>query len=383
MLHFPADVREAVVKRIREYVDISADNILLSSNHTHTGGPISPAPTPDSIRDDVYTDMLIRAIADCVVLAHQRLEDSSLSFGVGEVKGISFNRNYKIKNGTPTTNPGRKRTDILGPLAEIDYELPVLFIKDLEGKPTGSLTCFACHQDCVGGTEYTGDYSSVLSAELKKKYGNDFVSVFMAGTCGNINHIDVSRENDEPDHYKKMGKALAAEAIRVIEKSEPVQGEEIAGRLGMLTIDRAYIEPSVIKNAEHIVETIPEKKGVKIAADDTDPDQYNLAMSKRLLEFINQADEYDAPVQVIRICDIGIYALAGEIFCQFGMEIKEKSPAARNIVATNSNASIGYVPTEDSFYPTIYESKPGSNKISKTGGRLITDEALRLASEIF
>lgn len=384
ILHFPLDIREAVVKRICGSIDIKPENIMLTANHTHTGGPVTQIPDPDrGIRDSAYTDILIRSIADCVVLAYQRLSESRFKFGMGTVKGISFNRDYLIKNKTPATNPKRTSPDIIGPMTEIDYELPVLFVTDTEGNPKGSLTCFACHQDCVGGTEYSGDFSSVLSKELKKEYGGDFVSVFLAGTCGNINHIDVSREKDEPGHYIKMGKALADEAKRVIAESRPLSGENVGGRLSVLSIERAFVDPAGIEKAEYLVKTIPEKTGVKIAADDTDPDQYNRAMAKRLLDFVNTADRYDVPVQAVRICDLAVFAFPGEIFCQFGMELKEKSPAPLNIVATNANAATGYVPTEDSFYPTVYEARPGSNKLAKTGGRQMTDEALRLAAQLF
>ena len=59
-------------------------------------------------------------------------------------------------------------------------------------KPVGSLTVFAVHADTVGGTEYSADYSGQLAAELRREFGDNFTSVFGLGTCGDINHIDVS-----------------------------------------------------------------------------------------------------------------------------------------------------------------------------------------------
>ena len=101
--------------------------------------------------------------------------------------------------------------EIVRAAGPIDPDLPfLLFLKDKT--PVGSLTVFALHADTVGGTEYSADYPGQLAAELRRTFGDRFTSVFATGTCGDINHIDVSgrrrydarylgRKNDpEPGH---------------------------------------------------------------------------------------------------------------------------------------------------------------------------------------
>ena len=90
----------------------------------------------------------------------------------------------------------------------IDTELPVIFIKNSDGTPKGAIYAFACHQDCVGGLHYSGDFSSEVSKQMKKTYGEDFVTVFFEGTAGNINHFNVNTAEDAPDHYRKMGRKI-------------------------------------------------------------------------------------------------------------------------------------------------------------------------------
>ena len=121
--------------------------------------------------------VVAKLIADCAILAHRRLKECSVSFGKGEVDGISFCRDYYMKNTTPQTNPPRTSPEIDRTTAETDNELPLLFVKDSDGNPLGVLVSFACHPDCVSGEKYTGDYISVLAKQLKKAYGEDFVTV--------------------------------------------------------------------------------------------------------------------------------------------------------------------------------------------------------------
>ena len=92
-LHIPYDVRLTIVERIEEYTGIKPENVIIGATHTHTGIPITKEPeTPG--RDQAYIDVFARHMADCVILAHQQLKESELSFGIGEVNGISFNRNF-------------------------------------------------------------------------------------------------------------------------------------------------------------------------------------------------------------------------------------------------------------------------------------------------
>ena len=380
-INIPNDFREIITKRVEEYTGISPENILLSANHTHTGIPRKDRNT--TVEEREYLNIMLSLVADCIILAYKRLVETNLTFGIGEVNGISFVRNYYMKNSTPTTNPGRLNPNIEKAVADIDPDLPVLFFKSSCGKPLGALICFACHQDCVGGTEYSGDFSSVLTKEMKKLFGEDFVTLFMAGTCGNINHFDVSSAEDAPDHYVMMGKVLFGEAQKAIAQSKPVEGEEIVSKLEYIKINRTFIEPEVIEKAKHIVATVKPIEGIKIAADGTDPDQYNLAMSKKLLKFLEQPESYDVPVQVIRIGDFLLYGFPTEIFCQFGMMVKESSPTRKNMVASLCNGSFGYVPTRDMFYPTIYESKPGANILEREAGYIMVEQLNKMAKEVF
>ncbi|MEZ6048910.1 MAG: hypothetical protein R3C11_25690 [Planctomycetaceae bacterium] len=46
------------------------------------------------------------------------------------------------------------------------------------------------HLDTLGGIGHSADYPYYLQQTFEK-YGDDFVSVFGIGTCGDINHINV------------------------------------------------------------------------------------------------------------------------------------------------------------------------------------------------
>ena len=219
-LHPIGWVCEEIAKRIENYTGIPRENVMIGFIHTHTGLPFGrggiPFENDEIVADSIkgYMDVFTRLVADCAILANLRLQKCTASFGKGEVKGISFVRDYFMKNGTPQTNPPRTSPDIEGPVVEADYDVPVLFVKDETGTPKGAILGFACHADCVSGDKFSGDYVSVLSKELKKAYGEDFVSVFLLGCCGNINHFDVATD------FNQTGYDIYAEFFREAIKSE-------------------------------------------------------------------------------------------------------------------------------------------------------------------
>lgn len=375
------EIVSLITDRIAEYTGIPRSNVLLAYTHTHTGTPRIGFNDDEKIakNQEAYHTVMSKLVADCAILAFKRLKKCTIHFGKGEVEGISFCRNYFMKNSTPRTNPPRTSPEIEGPCAETDNELPVLLAKDENGAPMGAIVSFACHPDCVGIDEYSGDYISILAKQLKKAYGEEFVTVFLLGCCGNINHFDVSKASDAPDHYVMMGQKIAGETIKTAAFAEALKNGGLKTAFEILTLNRRAVSEEEIAEARHVIETIKPIPGIKIAADGTAPDQYRLMMSKALMKFLeNTPEKIDVPLQVISIGEVKIYAFPSEIFCYFGQYVKEQD-GGKCMVATLCNAAYGYIPTEDMHYDTIYEVRPSSNRLQKDAGYIMSEKLLQMA----
>ncbi len=382
------NLQKKVAARVEKYTGIKEENLVVAAIHTHTGFPFVTGNIEDEdplVREDQegYFAVVSNLIADCVILAYKRLEESTLSFGSGEVHGISFCRDYFMKNGTPRTNPPRCDENIEGQVTEIDPQLPVLFVKDKNGNPTGALISFGCHLDCVDGTELSGDYASILSKELKKVYGQDFVTVFLMSCSGNVNHFDVTRKSDPADHYVMMGKYIAGEALKVIARAEEIKDDTVKVAAKWLKIPRREISQQMVDEAKHIIATVKMDTNVKLAADGTAKDQYELAMAKKLIMVYEGPEFFDLLVQAIRIGDFTLFTMPGEPYLQFGKMIKENAPTDKYMVGTLCNRGPGYMPTRDIFYEGIYPARIGSNRLHSEAGYMISDELIKMAKSIF
>jgi neutral ceramidase len=182
---------------------IPAANIAITGTHTHTGPLFSGERArvfseqaaakfgADPLAAVKYPEMLRDRLVEVIVSANAGVSPASLEFVLATEDRVSFNRRFHMKDGTVVMNPGISNPNVIRAAGPIDPDLPfVLITKD--NQPVGSLTVFALHLDTVGGTEYSADYPGHLAYELRREFGEKFISVFGTGTCGDINHIDVS-----------------------------------------------------------------------------------------------------------------------------------------------------------------------------------------------
>ena len=365
-------IHKIITDRISQYTPIPPKSVCISSNHTHYGAPISSDPSCGGKADEAYLDVFLRLVADAVILAYRHLEDSVAKFTFSQLDSISFNRNFITESGKIVTH-GRNRTDVKEPLDDIDPDLPVLFFEK-EGKPLGAIINFACHQCCLGklGHGYSGDYSSILSKKLKEKYGQDFVSLFVLGACGDINHVNPDASVPIPDdQYRKMGNILAQTVIASMDNAQSVP-DNIKTIFDTVEIKRRPINRDIVR------ETV--NKWFSNSS--------STMRSRNILHYEathNNVESDILPVQSILIGDVLISVLPGEIYNAYGKYIKQNSPYKRNMIAENCNEYCGYIPTQKAFceQSDLYEiSLCGHSCHVPEAGTILADKALELAKNI-
>lgn len=367
----PEEMHEIVTKRIYEYTCISPESVCITSNHTHRGAPVSDSPELNLYADKPYTDVFFRLTADAVILAYKRLKEAKLYFAVDEVHGIAFNRNSVLEDGTYRTNYFGPRK---GTLAGIDPTLTVIKV-EIDDRPVGAIVNYALHQDTAEPiTGYTGDYASVISDKLKEEYGNDFVTVFALGTCGDINHHNYDEKSKGIDKlyaHLEIGEIIAGKAIYAMNNALPIFGD-ISVAKQKITVKKRLTNDE--KATEAIKKLIENK--TRAFFDIRNIIYYNS---------VNITEDYDMYIQVIKIGDVCIYCLPGEIYVNWGLMLKEKSPFSKNILIENCNSFLGYVPTVEAFddCSNLYEIVLCCHScLVPEAGQTIVDKAIDIAKTL-
>ena len=334
----PPEMHDIVTKRITEYTGIPAECVCLTANHTHLGAPICDSPEIDCFADAAYRDVCFRLCADAVTLAYQRLDEVEISFGTSQASGYSFCRDCELLDGTSYFGKVKRILD------EPDEEFPVMLFTR-EGKTIGAISSIALHQCTVKDiTGYSGDYSSILSKRLKERYGEEFVSLFLIGPCGDVNHNPHDPKKIKAGH-RELGNAFAdffavsaAAAAPIGEGGVSVRKEAV--RVACRSSD---MTPEARAKLKHFLESTPDFR------------------ARNMLHYVShkRPDSKELYVQCFRIGDVLIACLPGEVYTAFGRRIKAASPFAHTIVVENCNSYCGYIPTPECFDPLhddLYET---------------------------
>ena len=158
--------------------------------------------------------------------ANKDLFPVNIEVGVGDQKGISYNRRYFMKNGEVIFNPGPLNPDIVRPAGPIDSDVGILMLCNLKSKKIlGGLTIFAMHADTFGGTQISADYPYYLEQTLKTKFGTNFISAFAIGPSGDINHININKDEPiySPANTQRLGMKLGQTVIDLVPKLKLVE----------------------------------------------------------------------------------------------------------------------------------------------------------------
>ncbi|MFC3767489.1 neutral/alkaline non-lysosomal ceramidase N-terminal domain-containing protein [Paenibacillus sp. GCM10012303] len=357
--------------RVYELTGIAQSQVMISTTHTHTGPPVRPG-FNSSVNPDYLSDLVDKA-ADAAKLAYNNRKHARIGFGTGIVDHISFNRRFFMKDGSVKTNPGKRNPLIEKPAGPIDPEVSVMRIDALDGEPIGMVSNFACHTDCVSGTEYSADYPGELSKTIKKMLGEHAVSLFMLGACGNINHTDVSGQTHyEPFYYKKMGRILAYEALKVREKSETTDQLTVRVKSELLRLENRKPTNQQCKLAQEAL--LNESSGI-----------VEKAFARQLMKVEESKETHsELEIQAVRLGDRAVVGLPAEIFVEFGLEIKAIAPFRAVFINELCNGANGYVCTREAYTQGGYEPRlTNGSKLPENAGEIMTGKLLQLLNSFW
>jgi neutral/alkaline ceramidase-like enzyme len=375
LLGVPQSLTREVRARAAARTGIPAANIAITATHTHTG-PLFSGERARIFSDQAtakygsdplarinYVERLRDRLVDVIVAANADVSPATLELVGAHEDRLSFNRRYHLNDRTVATNPGILNPKIVGPAGPIDPDLPFLLISK-EKTPVGSLTVFAMHLDTVGGTEYSADYAGQLASELRREFGDKFVSVFGTGTCGDINHIDVS--GTRRYSARLIGEQLAVSVLSMRSK-EPVVDAALGAGSARLTLPLRKVS-----DAQRAAARV---NAPKIGTSDLP--FLTQVETVTALDLSSRGATLEEEVQVVRLNrDTAIVLLPGEIFVELGLAIKQASPFKHTVIIELSNDNPAYIPTEKAFTEGGYETV--NSRIEPGGGERLVTEALRL-----
>lgn len=296
---------------IEKETGIERGNILLTAAHNH-GGPVTGAYKDTTDKGKLnYMGIVQQKIVQIIVLALQNLQPISIGYGKGTCS-MNINRRARFADGSMWL--GRN------PEGSCDHDVSVVRVDDMNKKPIAVFINWPCH-GTVGGsknTQITGDWPGSTARYVEKVLGNNVIAAVTAGASGNINPI--YGPNDKFEDIDAIGMLVGEEIVNVFNEIKTSSGGSI----------------SCIKKTVS-------GKGKK---------QYDSRFPNQELQ---SGNDVDINLSVLRVGDILIAGISGELFTEIGMDIKTKSALKNTIVVTHCNGNSGYLCTDEAYPLGGYE----------------------------
>jgi hypothetical protein len=394
MCMIPREVMDQAKAFVHDETGLPVENILISATHTHE------APTAAGVfqsePDPAYPPFLARRIADGIRRATNNLEPARIGWGVGKEPTQVFNRRWFMKPGfrlddpfglgtdKVRMNPPVESEDLDRPAGPTDPDVSIVAVQAKDGRPIALLANYSLHYvgDAAAGA-ISADYFAIFADRMQQLLGADrqdppFVGIMSNGTSGNINNVNFRRRRESRPTYGQMthvAHTVADEAFRVYKTIEYHDAVPLNVRTSKLELGVRRPTKEEVTKAETIVaRAAAENRELRGTAEVYARETVLLQKYPAAVELI---------LQTLRIGDLAICAVPCEVFVEFGLELKEKSPFKPTFTISLANGYNGYLPTPEHHALGGYETWRARSSYLEVGASpKITHDLLRLLNEL-
>ena len=353
---------------------IPARNILITCTHTH-GGPSLLKTNYLMPIDLPYVNRLQDWLVELAKEAVQSAQPGQIGWGKGKSQ-IGFNRRLCWADGSHSMHGDASRPDFAGLEGPDDPQHLAIFAADLSGKLIAVLYHNTTHPTIFYAAGiYSADFPGEARKILRTQLG-DIPVLYLNGAQGDIAITDQlhPRKESREERLQRIARMVADETLRLYKKVEYHQHPAMAHAYEDLVVAVRLPKPQRLAEAREILKRID--AGEKIRG-------MNMIFAfgaVHLQEVFGENPVDTLPIHAIRIGDVALTTQPCELYCQFGLDIKRRSPTPMTAVVGLADGYAGYCPTIYGILGGGYSGKPiywtrleqnAGYKIVETSGRLL------------
>jgi hypothetical protein len=311
---------DVVAERCEKKFGLTRDRMVFNESHSHSGPVVSRLLIPsyyplDATQEAVvrrYTAEFLDKAVEVVGLAIGNLAPATLEFDQG-FAGIAVNRRRVRQRSLP------------GP---VDQDVPVLAVRDAEGKLRAIVVGYSCHATALMDYQISGDWPGYAQEEIEKAHPGA-TALFVQG-CGADSNALPRRTVELARMY---GQILAAAVEEVIgAKMTPLAGPL---KTAFERVDVPFRTPPTRDEL------------LRALKDGSDAERQR---AQRLLKLLDRdgkfVDRYPYPVEVWQFGGgLKFIALGGEVVADYALRLKGQLGWDTTWVAGYSNDVFAYIPS--------------------------------------
>jgi hypothetical protein len=224
---------------------------------------------------------------------------------------------------------------------------------------------FAGHNSFNFGDQYSADLPFTVQSALDERMGEHVPCLYTPGCGANINYFDYGQAGG----LEKATEGVASAIMAIYREACTSPEVKLGSRQAEL-----FFTP---RDASHYwwKHDIEGKLPGWV--------EFGQREIERRAATDKEQATFQFNVTALRLGEAALVGLPGEMFVEFGLMIKERSPFRHTYVAAYSNGRAGYIATRRAFMGGSYEAWHTSARVGREGGYLMADKAVELLEDLY
>jgi hypothetical protein len=382
--------RKGLIELVREKAKdalpgFDLNKLFLNATHTHT----APVTLEDSYRllgsgvmkPAEYTEFLVGRIVEAAQKSWTQRKPGKAGWGQGQAV-IAQNRRATYADGTAKMYGATNVPEFRGIEGYEDHNLDVLFFWDMEDRLVATAVNVPCpSQEVEGLSVIHADFWDPVRSQLRERHGKDLHILAWTGAGGDqVPRPMYSKAADERMRRLRGLTRLEEVARRVVrgweEAYEGAKLEPVAGPLFNHQVDLIQLPWRKVTEKE-----LAEAQAGAAKYKDDPKEQTRYLWNHRVIdryeaEKTGTAGTFEMELHTIRLGDVAIATNPFELFTDYGVQMKARSPAVQTFLVQLSGSSGGYLPTPRAVEGGGYSAVIQSSRVGPEGGQELVERTV-------
>ncbi len=408
-------IRRRTIENVRKLVaravpDLNPQKIIISATHTHTAPALSdteetnlhpydflgswayriPKEQTNVMQPLEYLDYLERQIALAVVRAWESRERGSVSSALGHVS-VARNRRAVFFDGTTrmygdTRDPNFSHTE-----GTSDDSLDVLCLWRDQQLVGLALTLYCPSQEVEGESYLSADFWADARRQLREALGSELFILSLTGASGDQSpHIQVAKNSDDrmlslrqSSYRQEIGRRITVAVQDVIDSTRSTALSELTlvHQVEKIPLPVWQVSDERYAQSKQIYEAGKDK-----LEELSGPDYIQWRVSRTMMaryELQKTEPTYATEIHAVRLDRFAILTNPFELFADYSMRMKSRSPADQTSVIQLACDCLAYLPTERAVQGGGYSARIDDGVIGPEGGRVLVEESVRMLKQLW
>lgn len=382
-------IRQGVLEKVRDKVkprlpDFDVTKLFLSATHTHTAPVMVEGrytlPPKGIMQPAEYADFLTTKVADAVVASWRSRRVGKVGWGQGHAV-VAQNRRAVYADSSAKMYGATNVSRFRGLEGCEDHTLEVLFFWDGQDQLIATAINVACPaQEVEGRSSINADFWHPVRESLRAKYGEHLLVLGWIGAAGDQSpHLMFGKRADE--RMRKLRdltrlEEIARRIVRGWEEAYEVAREDVRGDVPLRNHVGAIELP--FRQVTEAEAAQAREQAARYAKDPTQT--WNYRWNQSVVDRYEQQQAgtegtYKMELHVLRLGDVAIATNDFELFTDYGIQIKARSPAVQTFIVQLAGPG-SYLPTARAVRGGGYSAVIQSSRVGPKGGQVLVDRTV-------